>query len=165
MKKLINKFILWAIRTKPYVKNKSNIWYHQQIIGRHGKTSIRRFMPFWEDESKYLRVKDGNVIINKPMPWYRFFNINLHWWYQDDGETFHDHPRWSITIVLRGQLIEETPWKTKILNPGSIVIRSYRSIHRFKMDSRYKGKTWTLFIVGKWKHSQNEYLITNLYED
>jgi hypothetical protein len=38
-----------------------------------------------------------------------------------------------------------------------VVIRSRKAIHSFEVSAGYRGKTWTLFIVGRRKHRQNTY--------
>lgn len=101
---------------------------------------------------------------NRPgeLPWWRPFNAFLHCWCPapELRESVHDHPRWSITICLRGRIIERTPWRERLLKPGSIVFRSHKAIHSFEVPAGYRGKTWTLFIVGRRKHRQNTYVVT-----
>ena len=46
------------------------------------------------------------------------------------------------------------------LQPGSIVIRSRKAIHAFRVPKEHHGKTWTLFIVGRRNHRQNTYVVT-----
>jgi hypothetical protein len=89
------------------------------------------------------------------------FNALLHCWRPDAdyAEEMHDHPRWSITLCLRGELIERTPWRERRLRPGSIQIRSRKFIHKFEIPPEHRGKTWTLFIVGRRNHRQNTYQI------
>lgn len=72
----------------------------------------------------------------------------------------HDHPRWSVTICLRGEIIERTPWGERTLRPGSVVLRSRKAIHAFRLPNGRRGKTWTLFIVGRRNYRQNTYAIT-----
>jgi hypothetical protein len=43
--------------------------------------------------------------------------------------------------------------------PGSIVFRSRKAIHAFRVPRETRGKSWTLFIVGRRNHPQNQYLI------
>lgn len=139
---LASRFILWAKRRTKYAT---------PIIDHEGKRVMRRFPFLWPDEWK------GK---HRPPAW-RPFNILLHWWYPMavQPEPFHDHPRWSITICLRGRIVEASPWGERTLTPGSIVIRSRKAIHRFWIPKGYKGKTWTLFIVGRRNHKQNYYHI------
>jgi quercetin dioxygenase-like cupin family protein len=89
-------------------------------------------------------------------------NVFLHRWNPEPGtrEGFHDHPRWSITICLKGRITEITPWGRQELRPGSVVIRSRKAIHAFEVGEDHKGETYTLFIVGRRKHRQNTYIVT-----
>lgn len=114
-----------------------------------------RYMPFWLDE-----WIDENGKVQNKLPWWRPFNFLIHQWapeYEDGEREFHDHPRWSITLVLRGEIVEETPWGRKLLKPGSIVIRSRKYIHRLRVAPEWMDKVWTLFIVGPRSHQQNFY--------
>ena len=144
--RLIRCFILWARARAPY---------RQPVVTFDGKYSFSRFEFLWPDEF----ISRGGEHFNRPR-WWRPFNMMLHCWRPDHaGETFHDHPRWSVTICLRGQLTELTPWRSRVLTPGSVVIRSRKSIHAFQVAPEHRGKTWTLFIVGRRNHRQNRYLI------
>ena len=132
----------------------------QRVVRFDGSFLFWRFTPFWPDE--WISVKDGvRKHYNRP-PWWRPFNVLLHQWCPTDetGEGMHDHPRWSITICLRGRMIEHTPWGDNVLTPGSVVIRSRKYIHSFSIPKGYSGKTWTLFIVGRRNHAQNTYVVT-----
>lgn len=135
--------ILWMVRRSPW-------WNPIPVVTFDGKPLFKRFEPFWRDEWQ------GR---HRP-PWYRPFNVLLHRWTNGEGEAFHDHPRWSITICLRGQIIERTPWKRRLLTPGSIVFRGRKYIHAFELPAGSAGKTWTLFIVGRRNHQQNSYVVT-----
>lgn len=130
----------------------------QRVVTFDDKFLFHRFEPFWPDE--YISKETGKHW-NRP-PWFRPFNALLHRWAPEPGtrENYHDHPRWSITICLRGKMIEHTPWGDNELTPGSIVIRSRKYIHAFSIPKDYSGKTWTLFIVGRRNHRQNGYVIT-----
>lgn len=129
----------------------------QQVVTFDGKFLFWRFEPFWKDE---WIGRDGKHR-NRP-PWWRPFNALLHNWKPAPGtrEGWHDHPRWSITICLRGGMTEHTPWGDKTLRPGSIVFRSRKYIHAFSIPPEFSGKTWTLFIVGRRNHRQNSYVVT-----
>ncbi len=120
----------------------------RQVITFEGVRVFWRYEPFWFDEW------NGR---NRP-PWYRPFNILLHRWEHGEDRAFHDHPRWSVTVCLKGRLIEHTPWDSRVLSPGSMVFRSRKAIHAFEMlpDS---GEVWTLFIVGRRNHRQNGYVV------
>jgi hypothetical protein len=96
------------------------------------------------------------------LPWWLPFNAFLHCWKPEPGtrEAFHDHPRWSVTICLKGRITEITPWGRRDLSPGSIVIRSRKAIHAFEVQDGFAGETWTLFVVGRRKHRQNTFVVT-----
>lgn len=132
--------IRWAIR-----RSKRRYW-----VVTHGESRLfRRYEPLWPDEYAGLNT----------LPWWRPFNALVHCWHPAAAqrEAMHDHPRWSITVCLRGRIIERTPWGERTLTPGSVVIRSRKAIHCFEVPAGYRGKTWTLFIVGRRKHRQNTY--------
>lgn len=138
---VVRRFILWAVRRSPY---------RQRVVTFGGDFSFSRFAFLWPDEWK------GH---HRP-PFWRPFNVLLHCWRPShNGEEFHDHPRWSITICLKGKLLEHTPWGERLLTPGSIVIRSRKAIHAFQVPEGFAGTTWTLFIVGRRNHEQNRYSI------
>lgn len=143
---MIKKFILWAVRRSRLRGG----WYTVVTFG--GSPLFRRFEFLWPDEYQGQNT----------LPWWKPFNAFVHWWrpVPEQREAMHDHPRWTITIVLRGCLIERTPWKLRVLWPGSVVVRSRKYIHGFEIPEQYRGKTWTLFIVGRRKHPQNTYEIT-----
>jgi hypothetical protein len=138
---------------------RKGIWAHKQRVERFdGSRLFYRFDPFWPDEWVNRRTGKHH---HRP-PWWRPFNVLLHRWCPSDdtGEGMHDHPRWSITICLRGKMIEHTPWGDKVLTPGSIVVRSRKYIHSFSIPKGYSGRTWTLFIVGRRNYPQNTYIVT-----
>lgn len=170
----VRKFIVWAIRRSKY---------RYQVVTFEGKFSFYRWEPFWPDEifdRSWDRHKEWFLKYYLPKnyvsstswtgrdPWHKFnrppfwrpFNALLHCWRPEhDGEEFHDHPRWSITIMLRGSIIEDTPWSTRVLVPGSVVFRSRKAIHSFRVLPQHRGKSWTLFIVGRRNYRQNTYHI------
>lgn len=145
---MIRGFILWGRRRAARQRD------IRRMVDGDGRTSAIRHAFLWPDEW----ITD-NVRYHRP-PWWRPFNAFLHCWRpQHDGEEFHDHPRWSITICLKGCMVERTPWGERTLTPGSIVIRSRKAIHAFFVPHEHRGKTWTLFIVGRRNHWQNRYQI------
>lgn len=151
--------IMWLLRCAKRTAGdlESSLWYRTPVVNiATGERSFIRFCPFWPDETI---AADGEYF-NRP-PWWRPFNILLHCWQSSDAETMHDHPRWSITICLRNRIIEHTPWKSRALRPGSIVLRTHRAIHRFEVPPHQHGNTWTLFIVGRRRRGfrQNSYRI------
>jgi hypothetical protein len=147
---LVDNFILWARKKAPFGR---------RVISHDDSNTLwfKRYEFMWPDE-----YRDDSGKLRSALPWWRPFNIFLHWWRPEPGafEEMHDHPRWSITICLKGQVIERTPWKERHLRPGSIIIRGRKYIHSFSVPEGQSGKTWTLFIVGRRKHRQNTYLVT-----
>lgn len=143
----VQKLILWLIGRDKHPVN---------VVTFKGDLLFKRWMPFRRDEWWHA----GRESMINRLPWWLPVNAFLHRWISSEGSDFHDHPRWSITIVLRGSLVEHTPWRSRHLRPGSIVLRSRKYIHAFEIPPGSAGKTWTLFIVGRRKHEQNSYVIT-----
>jgi hypothetical protein len=80
------------------------------------------------------------------IPRNRFFNVYLHKFMRsDDDRAIHDHPWYSVSILLKGEMIEHSfkgirhiPW----LFP---VFRTAKFAHRLEL---VKGPVWTVFITG-----------------
>lgn len=116
----------------------------------------RRYMPLFRDE-----VQRGDGTIHNALPWWAPCNVLLHHWlHHDDGNELHDHPRWSISICLKGRLVEKTPHGERVLRPWRPVFRSARAIHGFRVERQDSARTWTLFIVGRRRKAQHTYVIT-----
>jgi len=132
-----------------------------RVVTFGGDLLFQRYEFLWPDE--YLGCfPDGTARMVHTPSWWRPFNVFVHCWCPapDLRESVHDHPRWSITVCLRGRIIEHTPWGSRTLTPGSIVFRSHKAIHSFEVPKGFRGKTWTLFIVGRRKWRQNTYVVT-----
>lgn len=143
---LFRRLILWGMhRGRGTWRGRRGYW----VVTFGGSKLFRRYEPFWPDEWGELY----------PMPWWRPVNALLHLWAPsgEQREAMHDHPRWSVTVCLRGRIIERTPWGERTLTPGSMVFRTRKAIHSFEVPAGYRGKTWTLFVVGRRKHRQNTY--------
>jgi hypothetical protein len=75
-----------------------------------------------------------------------YFNIYWHKFsHSDDDRALHDHPWYSVSFLIKGEMIEHNlkgrrhiPW----LLP---VVRSAKFAHRLELT---KGPAWTLFITG-----------------
>jgi len=142
--RIVSRFIAWAQARESHPL--------RVVTHEDSRLLLLRYQPFWPDEW----VTASGEHYDRP-PWWRPFNILLHHWQADHREEMHDHPRWSATIVLKGSLIEHTPWGSRTLTPGSVVIRSRKAIHAFEM---VPGEApWTLFIVGRRNHKQNGFLV------
>ena len=144
---IAKRLILWAVR-----RDGDPV----RVVTFEGTPLFRRYMPFRRDE--WWNAARG-AWVNR-LPWWLPVNAFVHRWTNSERADFHDHPRWSITVCLRGRIIEHTPWSTRELRPGSVVFRSRKFIHAFELPPGSAGKTWTLFIVGRRKHAQNSYVVT-----
>lgn len=153
---MIAKMCAWLLILLLRRSNRGSPYLWQRVVTFDGKFLFWRFMPFWPDEW----INGDGKRYNRP-PWWRPFNALLHLWKPAPGtrEGWHDHPRWSITVCLRGRMTEHTPWGDNHLRPGSVVVRSRKYIHAFSIPEGYSGKTWTLFIVGRRNHRQNSYVV------
>lgn len=152
---MVSAFIRWAVRRAPHV---------QPVVTFEGAPLFDRYEFLRHDEwpdSLWDKYKDKYAVRPCKLPWWLPFNAFVHHWKlgPDTPESFHDHPRWSITICLRGQIIERTPWGERLLTPGSIVFRSRKAIHAFEVPKGSAEEPWTLFIVGRRKHRQNSYAV------
>ncbi|TQV82816.1 hypothetical protein [Aliikangiella coralliicola] len=80
------------------------------------------------------------------IPRNRFFNIYLHCFNRsDDDRALHDHPWWSLSILLKGELIEHTFNSVRHIPRLLPIIRSAKLAHRLEL---VKGPAWTIFITG-----------------
>lgn len=145
MKKFIKRIIDRAIQRWSTAMN-------NRLTNSNDEVTTSRYHFLWPDEY----WSDQHGLVNE-LPWYLPFNVFLHCWTKSDDGLLHDHPRWSITIMLRGCLIEETPIRYKWLTPGSVVFRSRKYVHRMIVPERYAGNAWTLFIVGRRRFKQSYY--------
>lgn len=150
---LIDQFIAWVVgRSEP-----------TPVVTFEDKQLFTRYECLLPDEwpdSWWDQCREDEPTRPNALPWWMPFNVFLHQWNPEaDTEEFHDHPRWTITILLKGRMVEKTPWGQRTLKPGSIVIRSRKAIHAFEMPDGFHGRTWTLFIVGRRKYRQNTYQV------
>lgn len=157
---IAERFIAWAVRRAVRRDGQAT-----RVVTFGGDLLFRRYEFLWSDElpdGLWEDVRDEYPRRPGELPWWRPFNAFVHCWCPapELREAVHDHPRWSITICLRGRIIERTPWRERLLKPGSLVFRSHKAIHSFEVPKGYQGKTWTLFIVGRRKHRQNTYVVT-----
>lgn len=90
------------------------------------------------------------------IPRNKWFNVYLHQFVGDDDDrASHDHPWWSISFCLKGEMVEEIEEHRE---NETWVSRTHRYIQRFRPYfrkaehshiMRLQSKTaWTLFITG-----------------
>ena len=99
------------------------------------------------------------------IPRNRWFNIYLHKFLRDDDDrALHDHPWWSLALILKGSYTQRLPGgKAVHRKPGRLVLRRPEHAHRVELLRRcpvrienggfHCGDTtlvpaWTLFITG-----------------
>lgn len=126
------------------------------VVNAEDTVGFVRFAPWRPDEFITRSGRRFNAL-----PWWSPFNVLLHAWNECEEKEMHDHPRWSITICLQGTIIEHTPWATRTLRPGSIIVRSRKYIHAFTVPPQ-RGKVWTLFIVGPRNYPQHWFKVRDL---
>lgn len=87
------------------------------------------------------------------VPRNRLCNVYLHCFVgSDKREELHDHPWWSVSVLLRGGMIEVMPapvtrgWQYwKRIKRWWPVVRGPKHAHRIIVDVT---PTWTIFITG-----------------
>ena len=81
----------------------------------------------------------------------RFFNIYLHKFIGSDNDrALHDHPWWSLSFLLKGELIEvlkENPHtkELRMIGKWRPYLRPARLAHRMVLIG---DEAWTLFLTG-----------------
>ena len=84
------------------------------------------------------------------IPRNKWFNVYLHQFVGCDPElAHHDHPWWSMSIVLRSFYAESNSGNAKQWNylRSRIIIRAPEAAHKIAMLAGVKN-CWTLFITG-----------------
>ncbi len=77
----------------------------------------------------------------------RWGTLRLHHFLRSDDErALHDHPRWFITLVIKGKYTDVTAKGRDELHWFSVRFRPARHIHRVETDG-----AWTLVITGPWE--------------
>jgi hypothetical protein len=80
------------------------------------------------------------------VPRNKFLNIYLHKiMHDDDDSALHDHPWWSVSLLLKGKLLEVHKNGERIPKRFVPLIRSAKFAHMLKI---LNGPAWTLFITG-----------------
>lgn len=90
------------------------------------------------------------------IPRNKFLNVYLHSYHHDDDRILHSHPWWSLSVLLRGMLVEySTPTsegantpsmhRKRVITKGEIAVRSADMFHRLEIGA---SRTVTIFITG-----------------
>lgn len=77
------------------------------------------------------------------------FNIYLHQFLRDDDDrALHDHPFWSVSLALSGDMIEHYRKRKddhiRAVTVGDVIVRGGKFAHRMVVVR----PSWTLFITG-----------------
>lgn len=86
------------------------------------------------------------------IPRNRLLNVYLHCFLRsDDDRALHDHPWWSLSLVLKGRYLEHTIEaggvnRVRECRAGSWRLRSASFAHRLELHAGER--CWTLFITG-----------------
>ena len=107
--------------------------------GVGGFLTVRRITGL--DGSEYL-------IRRYLLPRNRLLNIYLHKFLgSDDDRALHDHPWYSLSITLKGRLIEHLPGNNRrTITAGGITLRSPKFQHRIELPAGESAVT--LFMTG-----------------
>lgn len=80
------------------------------------------------------------------------FNIYFHHFLRsDDDRALHDHPWWSISILLEGDYTEHMPTQVCFREEGHMGWRPATASHRIALETDLFGTelpVWTLFLTG-----------------
>ena len=101
--------------------------------------------------NKISRKPDVEIGINYLWRWYliprnRFFNIYLHrFGRSDDDRAFHDHPWYSVSFLLQGEMIEHSFKGVRHIPFFRPVFRTAKFAHRLELVKR---PVWTIFLTG-----------------
>lgn len=80
------------------------------------------------------------------IPRNRWLNVYLHRFDgSDEDRALHDHPWASLSLMLKGALIEVTHNDRKLIRAGALRLRGPKFAHRLEHVGI---TTWTLFITG-----------------
>lgn len=101
--------------------------------------------------TKLKREPDIKIGHNYLHRWYVIprnpvFNIYLHKFIRsDDDRALHDHPWVSLSFLLKGEILEHTLNKKRVVYRFWPVLRPAKLFHRLEV---LKGPVYTLFITG-----------------
>lgn len=102
----------------------------------------------------FLIGPEGNPYMERwwIIPRNKFFNIYLHnILHDDDDRALHDHPWWSVSFCLHGDILEvyrkKGSWLEgkRCIGKGDIVFRNGADAHRLELVTK---EAKTLFITG-----------------
>lgn len=98
-----------------------------------------------------MREPDISIGENYLDRWYliprnKIFNIYLHKFSKsDDDRALHDHPWFSVSFLIKGELIEHLLSRKRHVPYLIPVFRSAKHAHRLEV---VKSPVWTVFLTG-----------------
>lgn len=100
-----------------------------------------------------FKLRHPDVVIGNDymLRWYvipknTYFNIYLHEFrHSDDDRALHDHPWYSLSFLLKGELKEHSDNGVRFVKRLLPVFRTAKFAHRLEL---VKGPAWTIFITG-----------------
>ena len=98
-------------------------------------------------------TRDPDVVIGEKylyrwhvIPRNRFFNVYIHKFVgSDDPRTLHDHPWYSVSLLLKGEFVEHSFKGVRHIPRFIPVFRTAKFAHRLEL---VQGPAWTLFVTG-----------------
>ena len=124
-----------------FITKKEQVESHISMLKR-----IKSF--FYRNPDSYIGGKENPYLLRwHIIPRNRWFNIYLHKFLRDDDDrAMHDHPWYSVSLLVKGQYIEQTDAGRKLFKVPRIIFRSATYKHRIELiDNK---PTWTIFITG-----------------
>lgn len=136
-----------------YIKN-TGFWFLAAFfalmmivwIGAAKVQSAYRFI-----KSHVFRKPDVIIGVDYLYRWWviprnRFFNVYLHKFCRsDDDRALHDHPWYSVSFLLRGEMLEHSFAGKRHIRWMLPIFRTAKFAHRLEI---VKGPVWTVFITG-----------------
>lgn len=111
---------------------------------------MRLFRWFRRAPDRHIGGRDNPYLLRWHLvPRNRWFNIYLHKFLRDDEDiALHDHPWWSVSVLIRGRYTEWTQrgQACRVYRAPRIRVRSATFAHRISLTP---GETaWTIFVTG-----------------
>jgi len=97
------------------------------------------------------RAPDQVIGVNYLERWHlvprnRFLNIYLHRFLgSDDSRALHDHPWYSVSVMLKGEMIELSDKGLRRIPRFFPIFRTAKFAHQLTL---VRGPVWTIFITG-----------------
>lgn len=160
------------------------LWIGDRIIHRYAPRTPHKVIGRGPENTAYLvrwavtpwnALPYQNIAPQKRTRWQRFAvwiqprlpKLWLHQFLRDDADSYHDHPWWYGSLIIRGQYFEEyLTWKgghpvdmtsERVREPGDILFARARHAHKIRLPMTRRLEAggrfapvpcWTLFLTG-----------------